>query len=309
MTSLVTTPASARDNDGIHKSARLMQALGARGGPIWSELTPEEAGALSAAMEQLDPESGPARESIASAFLDDGATDLATTDAGPRGAIWRQIATLETGDLNAIVAGEHPQTIALIVSRIDPAASARLLRSLTPPVALDVLRRLLKLGAPHPAALSAVETRLIDHMSAAPAGDGHERVARIFDRLDGRDEKKLLAALENAEPGAGERVRALMFTFDDLAALSAAGLQTLLASADRANVVVALKGAKPGTAQAFFDNMTSRAGAFLRDEIEAAGPVRRSDIEAARADLVALARTLIQRGEIGARDGDDELVE
>lgn len=309
MTSLVTKPASTQDDDGILKSARLMQALGARGGPIWSELTPEEAGALSAAMEQLDPESGPARESIASAFLDDGATDLATTDAGLRGAIWRQIATLETGDLNAIVADEHPQTIALIVSRIDPAASARLLRSLTPPIALDVLRRLLKLGTPHPAALSAVENRLTDQMSTAPAGDGHERVARIFDRLDGRDEKKLLAALENAEPGAGERVRALMFTFDDLAALSAAGLQTLLASADRANVVVALKGAKPATAQAFFDNMTSRAGAFLRDEIEATGPVRRSDIEAARADLVALARMLIQHGEIGGRDSDDELVE
>lgn len=310
MTSLLAKPVMGSGDDGLQRSARLMHALGARGGPIWSELTPEEAGSLSAAMEQLDAGSGAAQESIASAFLNESVTDLPTTEAGPRGAIWRQLAALETADLKALVADEHPQTIALIVSRLDPAASARMLRSLTPPAALDVLRRLLKFGAPHPAALGAVEARLTDQLSAATTGDGHERVARIFDRLDGRDEKMLLAALDSAEPGAGERVRALMFTFDDLAALSAAGLQTLLAAADRAMVVTALKGAQPATAKAFFGNMTSRAATFLQEDIEAAGPVRRSDVEAARAALVALARTLIQRGEIGASDGiDDELVE
>lgn len=310
MTSLIAKTMSGSGDDGLQRSARLMHALGARGGPIWSELTPEEAGSLSAAMEQLDAGSGAAQESIASAFLKEGDAEQPTTEPGPRGAIWRQLATLETTDLKAILANEHPQTIALIVSRVDPAASARLLRSLTPPVALDVLRRLLKSGTPHPGALSAVEARLTEQLSAATTGDGHERVARIFDRLDGRDEKMLLAALDKVEPGAGERVRSLMFTFDDLGTLSAAGLQTLLSAADRQTVVRALKGAEPATADAFYGNMTTRAGAFLREEIEAAGPIRRSDIETARAELVTLARNLIQSGEIGPREGhDDELVE
>ncbi len=96
-----------------------------------------------------------------------------------------------------------------------------------------------------------------------------------------------------------------MFTFDDLTGLDAAGLQTLLSAVDRAALVVALKGARPDTAAVFFANMTQRAGDLLREEIASLGPVRRSEIEAARQELVALARTLMQRGDIRA-DGQVE---
>lgn len=307
---MTSIPAASPQNDGLQRSARLMQALGARGGPIWSELSPEEASALSAAMEQLGPDMDEAGESLANAFLIDAASEPDASGLKLQSGLWRKLADLETVHLRTFLAGEPPQTIAMIVSCLDAAAAARLVRALTPAAALDVLRRLLKLGTPHPAALAAIEARLSGQMAMLTAGGGHERVARIFDRLDGRDEKTLLAALENAEPGAGARVRALMFTFDDLATLPAAGLQTLLAAADRASLVMALKGARPETEQAFFGNMTSRAGAFLREEIDGTGPVRRSDVDAARADLVTLARTLIQRGEIGAQESDeDELVE
>ena len=103
-----------------------------------------------------------------------------------------------------------------------------------------------------------------------------------------------------------------MFTFDDLAGLDAAGLQTLLSAADRAVLVIALKGARPETAAAFFVNMTQRAGDLLREEIASLGPVRRSEIEMARQEMVALARTLIHRGDIragGQANEDDELVD
>jgi flagellar motor switch protein FliG len=102
-----------------------------------------------------------------------------------------------------------------------------------------------------------------------------------------------------------------MFTFDDLGTLDAGGMQTLLAAADRATLVIALKGAKDTTSAAFFANVTQRAGDLLREEIAALGPVRRSEVEAARAELVELARQLIGRGDIHARkDTDpDELVE
>ena len=102
-----------------------------------------------------------------------------------------------------------------------------------------------------------------------------------------------------------------MFTFDDLSGLDAAGLQTLLSAADRAVLVVALKGARPDTSAVFFANMTQRAGDLLREEIASLGPIRRSEIETARQELVELARTLKQRGDIRA-DGqveDDELVD
>ena len=102
-----------------------------------------------------------------------------------------------------------------------------------------------------------------------------------------------------------------MFTFDDLAHLDAAGLQTLLASSDRSTLVIALKGAREETAAAFFKNMTRRAGDLLRDEITAQGAVRRSEVEAARQALVSLARELKAQGDIRAGDGrqDEELIE
>ncbi|MDP1555697.1 MAG: FliG C-terminal domain-containing protein, partial [Hyphomonas sp.] len=165
-----------------------------------------------------------------------------------------------------------------------------------------------------PAAMAGLEQHLKGRVAALSREGGQagiERIARIFDRLDPRAGTLFLAALENAEPGSGEKVRSLMFTFDDLATLDAGGMQTLLAAADRAALVTALKGAKETTAAAFFGNVTTRAGDLLREEIAALGPVRRSDVDAARAELVELARQLIGRGEIhaGKASPDDELVE
>ena len=114
-----------------------------------------------------------------------------------------------------------------------------------------------------------------------------------------------------SDPAIASSIREEMFTFDDLASLDAAGLQTLLSAADRAALVIALKGARDDTANAFFGNMTRHAGNLLREEIAALGPVRRADVEAARQELVTLARTLVHRGDIrsGDQTDEDELVD
>jgi flagellar motor switch protein FliG len=297
--------------DGLMRSARLMRALGPDAAPIWAELSKSEVQALTAAMDTLGP-SAEGESDAVSQFM--AAHRRLRAPANSGASVWRRLSDAGTDTLARLFADEHAQTVALILSRLEGEASARLLRALPPKLAVDAMQRLLNLGPVHPAALAALETQL-DAILKANAGDGqsngHERVARIFDRLDSRSEKTFLAALDHAEPGAGEKVRALMFTFDDLASLDAAGLQTLLSAADRAVLVVALKGARPDTAAVFFANMTQRAGDLLREEIAALGPVRRSEIEGARQELVALARTLIQRGDIRA-DGqveDDELVD
>jgi flagellar motor switch protein FliG len=297
--------------DGLMRSARLMRALGPDAAPIWAELSKSEVQALTAAMNTLGPSAEGESEAV-SQFM--AAHRRLRTPAGRETSVWQRLSDTGTDTLAGMFESEHAQTVALVLSRLQGEASARLLRALPPRLAVDAMQRLLNLGPIHPAALSALETQL-DTILAARAGDGqsngHERVARIFDRLDSRSEKTFLAALDHAEPGAGEKVRALMFTFDDLAGLDAAGLQTLLSAADRAVLVVALKGARPDTASVFFANMTQRAGDLLREEIASLGPVRRSEVEAARQELVALARTLMQRGDIRA-DGqveDDELVD
>lgn len=296
---------------GLARSAQLMRALGPDAAAIWAELTPIEVQALSRAMDALGDDASPDDSAVRS-FME--AHRRLSASVSPTGSIWSQVSALSTDALIAVTAGEHPQTVALILSHLTGDAAARLLRGLAPPLAIDAMHRLLHLGTPHRLALASLEAHLaaaISTMSGAGTRGGHERVARIFDRLDSRSETIFLAALENVEPGAGERVRALMFTFDDLATLDAGGVQTLLSAADRATLVIALKGASEATANAFFGNMTQRASAMLKDEIANLGPMRRADVEAARLELVTLARTLINRGDIrsGMPIDEDELVE
>lgn len=307
----VAYPAKPAGADGLARAARLMRALGPEAAPVWSELSREEAAALSAAMDAL-PEDSRGEAKAVEDFV--SAHTRQAGGAGSEGTIWARLSSLETDDLLEITSGQHPQSVALILSCLTGEASARLLRALDTAFAVDVMQRLLHIGPVHPAAIASLESALAGWLHSAgrtPERSRHERVARILDRLDSRAEKTLLAALENAEPGAGERIRALMFTFDDLASLDAGGLQTLLSAADRAVLTVALKGAREETTAAFFRNMTQRAGDLLREEISLLGPVRRSEVEAARLELVTLARTLISRGDIraGASDDEDELVD
>jgi len=291
---------------GIARSARLMRALGPDAAAIWAELDPQEAETLSAAMDQMADD--PSADSEALRRFTQA--QRATSGAG----VWAEMSALDTSVLAALIRHERPQVVALILSRLSGEAAAKLLRTLPPSLSIEAMQRLLHLGEVHPAAMAGLEQFLKGRVAALAregAQAGVERIARIFDRLDPRAGTLFLAALETAEPGAGDKVRALMFTFDDLATLDAAGMQTLLAAADRAVLITSLKGAKPTTSAAFFANLTQRAGDLLREEISALGAVRRSEVEAARANLVELARQLISRGDIraGKASEQDELVE
>ena len=312
MSALALLPAGpAAVSDGLARSARLMRSLGPEAAGIWAELDPQEARALTQAMDALDDNMDGESEATRS-FVD--AHRRLKPAAATTGSVWSRLSAIDTGTLATLIAGEHPQTIAFILSRLSGEASARLLRTLKPRTAIDAMHRLLHIEQVHPAACASLEAEIasrLDGLLGSGSKGGHERVARIFDSLDSDSEKTFLAALENVEPGAGEKVRSLMFTFDDLARLDAAGLQTLLSAGARATLVTALKGAREQTASAFYGNMTRRAGELLREEIAATGAVRRSDVEAARHELVALARKLIEKGDIrpGGTVVDEDLVE
>lgn len=298
-----TSPALA---PGLARSARLMRSLGAEAAAIWAELGPDEAAQLSAAMDRIGDDPSADTEALRR-FTE---TQRATSGAG----VWADLSALDTALLAALTRHERAQVVALILSRLSGDAAARLLRALPPSLAIEAMQRLLHIGEVHPAAMAGLEQHLKGRVAALSREGGQagvERIARIFDRMDPRAGTMFLAALEKSEPGSGQKVRSLMFTFDDLGTLDAGGMQTLLAASDRAVLVVALKGAKPATASAFFSNVTQRAGDLLREEIAALGPVRRSDVEAARTTLVSLARDLITRGEIraGKAGPEDELVE
>lgn len=307
MPALATTSSK---QSGLNRSAILMRALGAKAANVWSQLSPDEARRLSAEMESL-PETVATESGILTKYVD----AMQTSKPSPsqtRGSIWSRLSQLEGADLAQLIEHESPQVIALILSKLEPHAAAQTVRVLPRPLATDALKRLLHLGDIHPKTMSAVSEALT-HMadaaqSTSPRG-GHAQVAQILDRMDQASEQSLLSALDSAEPGAGEKVRALMFTFDDLASLDPASLQTILVNVDRAVLTIALKDASEPVEQAFFQNITQRAGDLLRDDIATLGPVRRSDIETARAEILAIARTLVKRGDILTQSPDDELVE
>ncbi|MFN4024228.1 MAG: FliG C-terminal domain-containing protein [Hyphomonas sp.] len=313
-------PIPRRTETGLARAARLMRALGPESSGIWAELSPAEVRSLTIAMDELGDDA--AAEADAARLFAEAARRFGDTAGSPAGGqqthrdIWSALSGLPTDTLTGLVRTERAAIVALILSRLSEETSARVLRALPPSLAVETMQRLLHLGLPNPSALKCVEdylTRRLPSLAGDVSRGGHERVARIFDRLDARAESVFLAALESAEPGAGQKVRSLMFTFDDLAGLDAAGMQTLLSSSERSSLTIALKGARDATAAAFFANMTQRAGELLREEIAGLGPLRRSEIEAARQEIVSLARQLIQRGEIraGAARGaiEDELIE
>lgn len=296
--------------DGLRRSALLMRALGAKAASVWSQLSPDEAEKLSAEMQEL-PDDDLAERGILRSYVDAMRAAPSTSNPSVDG-IWAKLSTREGGDIVRLIENESPQIIALILSRLTPAAAAKTVRALPRGLATEVLKRLLNLGNVHPGAVKALENVLKREL--APASEsalkgGHAKVAEIFDRLDSESEQSLLSNLDGAEPGAGEKIRALMFTFDDLSRLDPASLQTILVNVDRAVLTIALKDAADAVTEAFFQNITQRAGELMREDIASTGPVRRSDIETARAEVLTIARTLVKRGDILAQKPDDELVE
>jgi flagellar motor switch protein FliG len=288
----------------------LMRALGAKAASVWSQLSADEAQQLSAEMERM-PEDPSAERHVLRDYVEAMQTP-SQRSMSVNDSVWAELSLRDGRELVRLVAKESPQVIAVILSQLSPEAAATTVRALPRSLATETLKRLLNLGDVHPRALSALESVLQRKMATrvlASQRGGHAHVAEIFDQMDSQSEQSLLAALDGAEPGAGEKIRALMFTFDDLARLDPASMQTILVNVDRTVLTLALKGAADSVTTAFFENITQRAGDLLRDDIAAIGPARRSEIDAARAEVLTIARTLVKRGDILARQQDDELIE
>jgi flagellar motor switch protein FliG len=156
-----------------------------------------------------------------------------------------------------------------------------------------------------------LRTEFMSSLSQTRRRDAHEVMAEIFNNFDRQTETRFLTALEDDNRDAAERIKALMFTFDDLIKLDAASAQTLMRSIDKDKLAVALKGAGENVREFFFANMSSRAAKMLVDDMQAMGAVRLRDVDEAQTLLVNIAKDLAAKGEIliaKNRGGDDELV-
>lgn len=233
---------------------------------------------------------------------------------GPAGrTVWDKLGKVDEATLASYLGHEHPQTVAVVLARIEPAHAARVLASLSGELSIDVMLRMLNAEVVRKDVLADVERTLraefLGGLARGNRRDGHEAVADIFNYFDRGTEGRLIASLEERDKGAAERVRALMFTFEDLAKLDGAGVQALLRSAGNDRIGVALKGASEKLKELFFANMSERAAKILKEDMQSAGPVRLRDVEEAQLTLVNKAKELVASGEVFlAGSSDDQLV-
>jgi len=234
---------------------------------------------------------------------------------GPAGrTMWDKLGNVNEVVLANYLKNEYPQTVAVVLSKIKSDHAGRVLTQLPESFAMEVVMRMLRMEAVQKEVLDDVESTLRNEFFSSLARtnrrDSHELIAEIFNSLDRNTENRFITALEERNRDSAERIKALMFTFEDLAKLDASAIQTILRSADKQKIPLALKGASEAVRELFFTNMSERAGKILKEDMQSMGPVRLKDVEEAQSYLVSLAKDLASRGEIIISDGsaEDQLV-
>ncbi|AMW35350.1 flagellar motor switch protein FliG [Haematospirillum jordaniae] len=234
---------------------------------------------------------------------------------GPAGrTMWDKLGNVNEQVLANYLKNEYPQTVAVVLSKIKADHGARVLGLLPEPFALEVIMRMLHMEAIQKEVLDGVEktlrTEFMSNLARTQRRDAHEMMADIFNNLDRNTEARFMGALEERNRESAEKIKQLMFTFEDLNRLDAAGVQTLLRHVEKDKLALSLKGASDGLKDLFFKNMSERAGKMLRDDMDAMGPVRLREVDEAQNIIVVLAKELANSGQIVISEGkeDDELV-
>jgi flagellar motor switch protein FliG len=326
---------------GDERAAALLLALGPDfGRPILEELDEIEIRQLSRAMVRL----GPITQDMLDELLADFVMHISSSGAmagnsdtterlllsflspdrvdqimeeirGPAGRnIWEKLSNVQEDILASYLKNEYPQTIAVVLTKIAPDHASRVLMVLPEELAMDVVQRMLSIDPVQKEILEKIEatlrTEFMSTLSHTQRRDSHEQMADIFNAFDRQTEARFMTALEELNRDSAERIKGLMFTFDDLSRLESAAIQTLLQTFDRKELALALKGASDSAKEFFFSNMSARAANMMRDDMEAMGAVRLKDVDEAQARMVNTAKDLAARGEIIITKGnaDEEMV-
>ncbi|MCB1970813.1 MAG: flagellar motor switch protein FliG [Geminicoccaceae bacterium] len=254
-------------------------------------------------------------EKLLTRFLDNERVELIMEEIrGPAGrTVWDKLGNVNENVLASYLKNEYPQTVAVVLSRIEPAHAARVLSSLPDDFAVEVVMRMLRMEVVQKDILADVEKTLraefMSNLARTIRRDNHEVMAEIFNYFDRATENRFITTLEERSKESADRIKALMFTFEDLVKLDSSGIQTLLRNAGNDRIGIALKGGTDKVKELFFSNMSERASKILREDMEAMGPVRMRDVEEAQQFLVNMAKELAASGEIFLADGkEDELV-
>jgi len=241
----------------------------------------------------------------------DRAAQIMEEIRGPAGrTMWDKLGNVNESVLANYLKNEYPQTVAVVLSKVRADHAARVLALLPDSFAMEVVMRMLRMESVQKDVLDGVERTLrsefMSNLARSTRRDAHEMMAEIFNNLDRQSESRFLTSLEERNREAAERIKSLMFTFDDLARLTAPSMQVLLRSVEKDKLPIALKGASEKLRELFLGNMSDRAGKMLRDDINNLGPVRVRDVDEAQGNIVQLAKDLAAQGQIEISSGKDE---
>ncbi len=230
---------------------------------------------------------------------------------GPAGrTMWEKLANVNEEILANFLQKEYPQTVAVVMSKITTDHAGKVLALLPESFAMEVIHRMLRMEAVQKDVLEDVEKTLrqefMSNLARTQRRDSHEHMAEIFNNLDRAAESKFMEALEKTVPESAEKIRSLMFTFEDLQKVPPAGIQQIIRAADKEKLPTALKGATETLRDLFFSNMSERAAKIMREDMAAMGPVRLKDVEEAQLHVVSVAKDLEARGEITIASGSEE---
>lgn len=217
--------------------------------------------------------------------------------------------TLQKADpqqLAKFIHHEHPQTIALILSHLNPSQAAGLLISLPPEIRSDVALRMANLDQISPdiiskiAAIIGEKLKALGELSRESYG-GVRAVSEMFNRLDSATSKEILEGIEKVDSNLVETIRHLMFVFEDLLLLGPESIKELLGKIDRKLLTVALKGTSDQLKTHFLEGMSQRGAEMLKEDMEALGPVKIKEVEAAQQQIIAVVRQLESEGSISLK--------
>jgi len=348
ISSLVSTLASrqadakpARRLTGPERAAILLLALGeSHSGRLWTMLDDDELREISVVMSTLGTIDAAQVENLLLEFVSrmsasgalmgnydaterllqqflppERVNSLMDEIRGPAGRnMWEKLSNVQEEMLANYLKNEYPQTVAVVLSKIRAEHAARVLSILPEDLALDVVNRMLRMETVQKEVIERVEqtlrTEFMSSLSQTRRRDAHEQMAEIFNNFDRQTETRFMTSLEEDNRESAERIKTLMFTFDDLIRLDAGSAQTLMRHVDKDKLGIALKGASETVRQFFMSNMSTRAAKMLMDDMAALGAVRLRDVDDAQGSLVNLAKDLAAKGEIMISKGrsDEELV-
>lgn len=328
-------------DEGVNKAAILMLALGQdEAAEVMKYLEPREVQKLGTAMSTMKSVSGQMLETVLHEFMkktqhntelgidsDEYIRSVLTKALGDDKAaslINRILVTRDASGIESLkwmdgksvaelIRQEHPQIIATILVHLERYHASEVLSELSPRLRNEVVLRIATLEGVQPAALSELNdvlTKLLtgnDNLRKKAMG-GIRTTAEIMNFMNGENESKVMASLRELNPALAQQVMDQMFVFDNIMDVGDRDIQLILREVPSEALIIALKGAKDEMKEKFFRNMSQRAADMMREDLEAKGPVRLSEVEKQQKEILQIVRRLADEGQISLSTAEDAYV-